>query len=138
MRHTGDELLYPGRPAANSRADLALVDGDPAVRHALSFAFDTAGLRVAAFADAESALGACGREDWRCLIMDERLPGMPGLTLLTALRGQGFDAPAILITTNPTPDLCRRAQAAGVEIIEKPLLDDALAVRVRALTALQL
>lgn len=112
------------------RADLALIDDDPAVRHALTFAFETAGLRLAAFADAEAALAAAGRGDWLCLIIDQKLPGLSGLELLAALRREGCAAPAILITTNPPADVRRRAQAAGVEIVEKPLLDDELSLKV--------
>ena len=115
------------------RADLALVDDDPAVRHALTFAFDTAGLRVAAFADAEAALAAPGRREWGCLIIDQKLPGMSGLDLLAVLRREGFSAPSILITSNPTPELLRRARTAGVEIVEKPLLDDELSRKVLGL-----
>lgn len=118
------------------RADLALVDDDPAVRHALTFAFDIAGLRVAAFADAEAALAAPDSGDWHCLIIDQKLPGMSGLDLLGALRTRGFSAPSILITSNPGPELRRRAQAAGVDIVEKPLLDEELSRRVLRLIAL--
>lgn len=111
-------------------ADLALVDDDPAVRHALAFAFDTAGLRVASFADAESALAAPERGQWRCLIVDQKLPGMSGLDLLAALRREGLSAPAVLITSNPPLRLRLGASAAGVRIVEKPLLDDELARQV--------
>ena len=50
---------------------LAVVDDDPAVRHALSFAFETAGISVATFADPESVLAASRQHDWRCLIIDQ-------------------------------------------------------------------
>ncbi len=117
------------------RADLALVDDDPAVRQALAFAFDIAGLRVVAFPDAEAALAAPDSADWHCLIIDQHLPGMSGLDLLGALRNRGFEAPSILITSNPGPELRRRAHAAGVEIVEKPLLDEELSRRVLRLIA---
>lgn len=110
---------------------LALVDDDPAVRHALTFAFETAGITVAAFSDAESALAAQDRRDWRCLVLDQRLPGISGLDLLERLRAEGVKTPTILITTHPPRDVKTRAQAAGVEIIEKPLLDNELTRKVR-------
>jgi two-component system, LuxR family, response regulator FixJ len=112
---------------------LAVVDDDPAVRHALSFAFETAGISVATFADAESALAAPWRQNWRCLILDQKLPRMTGLDLLARLRAAGVVAPGILITTHPSRETRTRALAAGVEIIEKPLLDDQLARKVREL-----
>lgn len=112
---------------------LAVVDDDPAVRHALSFAFETAGIPVATFPDAEMALASPQRHQWRCLILDQKLPRMSGLDLLARLRAAGVAAPCILITTHPSYATRARASAAGVEIIEKPLLDDQLALKVREL-----
>lgn len=110
---------------------LALVDDDAAVRHALSFAFETAGISVATFSDGESALAASDQRTWRCLVLDERLPGVSGLSLLHQLRAGGVTAPCFLITSHPSQDTRRRASAAGIEIIEKPLLDNQLLTKVR-------
>lgn len=111
---------------------LVLVDDDPALLHALSFAFETEGYNVRAFADAESLLADAESHDGSlCLVLDQKLPGMSGLALLAALRARNVAAPAILITSNPTSALRREARAAGVEIVEKPLLDGILAGKVR-------
>lgn len=110
---------------------LVLVDDDPALLHALSFAFETDGYAVSAFADAESLLASEAPHGSLCLVLDQRLPGMSGLALLAALRAQNVAAPAILITSNPPPAVRRQADAAGVEIVEKPLLGNILAAKVR-------
>jgi hypothetical protein len=47
------------------------------------------------------------------------------------------ELPAILVTTNPRTALRNRAAAAGVPIIEKPLLTDALLTTVRKALARQ-
>ncbi len=112
---------------------LVLVDDDPAVRHALSFAFETNGIEVATFADAETALAAADQEAWQCLVLDQNLPGMNGLDLLERLRAAGIHAPTILITTHPSRATRARAFYAGVEIVEKPLLDNQLAQLVRGI-----
>jgi FixJ family two-component response regulator len=109
---------------------LALVDDDPAVRQSLTFAFETAGISVSAFSDAESALASPDRLAWRCMVLDQRLPGISGLELLDRLRAAGVRAPSILITTHPSYETRTRARAAGVEIVEKPLLDNQLSKRV--------
>jgi len=114
-----------------------LVDDDPALLHALSFAFETEGYAVSAFADAESLLASEAPQGSLCLVLDQRLPGMSGLALLAALRAQNVSAPAILITTNPPPAVRREASAAGVEIVEKPLLGNILAAKVREAIARQ-
>jgi two-component system response regulator FixJ len=113
---------------------LAIVDDDPAVRHALTFAFDAAGVGVVSFSDAESTLRATGAHAWRCLVLDQNLPGMSGLDLLDRLRARGVAAPAILITTNPSRETRARARRSGIEICEKPLLGDQLVERVRLLS----
>lgn len=109
---------------------LALVDDDTAVRGAVAFDLETAGFRVAAFADAESTLAARDSHLWRGLILDLRLPGMSGLDLLDRLRAQSVRAPALLITSNPTASTRARALVSGVLIVEKPLLNGSLIKRV--------
>ncbi|GAM98187.1 response regulator receiver protein [alpha proteobacterium U9-1i] len=85
-----------------------------------------------AFADAEALLAdPQSPHASLCFVLDQKLPGMSGLALLSALRARNVGAPAILITSNPTAILRREACAAGVEIVEKPLLDGVLATKVR-------
>jgi FixJ family two-component response regulator len=114
-----------------SRPAVILVDDDPAVTHAMHFSFDLEGLDVRSFRDGESLLAVDDLPDSGCLVLDHNLPGMDGLALLEHLRTAGVDLPAILITTNPQSALRNRAAAAGVPIIEKPLLTDALLTTVR-------
>ena len=111
---------------------LVLVDDDLALRQALTFAFETEGYAVRAFADAESLLAApAAPQGAACLVLDQRLPGMSGLALLTALRARNVATPAILMTSHPTPSLLREAQSAGAAVVEKPLLGSGLAGKVR-------
>jgi DNA-binding response OmpR family regulator len=105
---------------------ILLVDDDPALLGALSFAFETDGFSVAAYMDAESALARAPTTPVSCLVLDLNLPGMSGLALLEGLRAGGETAPAVLITTNPPATIRAKAQAAGAEIVEKPLLGDTL------------
>jgi two-component system, LuxR family, response regulator FixJ len=56
---------------------------------------------------------------------------MNGLDLITLLRARRFAAPAILITSHPSPSLRARAHKAGVPIVEKPLLGNALLDKIR-------
>ncbi len=125
-------LRVTGRPAnLPARPTVILVDDDPAVTHAVQFSFDLEGLEVRGYRDGESLLASREMPDHGCLVLDQNLPGMDGLTLLEGLRALGVQLPAILITTNPRAVLRDRAAAAGVPIIEKPLLTDALLTTVR-------
>jgi two-component system, LuxR family, response regulator FixJ len=126
------QTMRPSLIKAQQNVALVLVDDDLALLHALGFAFETEGYDVRAFADAESLLAdADAQHGSVCLVLDQRLPGMSGLALLAALRAQNVAAPAILITSNPSPAVRREARAAGAEIVEKPLLDGILAQKVR-------
>jgi len=108
-----------------------LVDDDPAVAHAVQFSFDLEGIEVRSFSDAESLLASGDLPQDGCLVLDYHLPGADGLELLARLRARGVRMPAVLITTNPRAHLSTRAASAGVPIIEKPLLTDALLSAVR-------
>lgn len=111
------------------RPTLLIVDDDPAVLRSLAFVADTRGFNVECCTTARHALSvatARGERLFACMIIDQKLPDRPGIELLTILRDQGVRAPAILITTAPSPILKRRAARVGAPIVEKPLLDDAL------------
>ena len=108
-----------------------LVDDDPAVTRAIEFAFGLEGLNVSTYADAAQVLESPRLADAGCLVLDYQLPDMDGLHLLARLREGGVTAPAILITTNPNRALRQQAAQAGTQIIEKPLLSDALLNSVR-------
>jgi FixJ family two-component response regulator len=111
---------------------IVLVEDDAAVRVALEFAFDLEGFRVSTCMSGEEALRLDLPQEDACLVLDERLPGISGLETLARLRAQGVRLPAVLITTHPGPRFRAAAAEAGVPILEKPLMDDALVASVRA------
>lgn len=119
-------------PCEPRRPQVIVVDDDPAVTHALEFAFGLEGFDVRSHRDAESLLRDGVGPGVGCLVLDYALPGMNGLELLERLRAAGVGLPAILITTNPRAALRQRAAAAGAPIVEKPLLSDALLEAVRS------
>jgi FixJ family two-component response regulator len=106
-----------------------VVDDDPWLLDALRLTFETDGFDVSTFASGEDLLAADASVG-RCFVLDLRLPGLDGLDLLARLRLLGVKAPAILITT-PTSGVSARAAAAGVTLVEKPLLSRHLLTQVR-------
>jgi FixJ family two-component response regulator len=110
----------------NDRRLVVLVDDDLALLGALSFALQAEDYLVKAHSDGESLLA--GAVPAGCLVIDQRLGGgMSGLDLVSEIRANGGANPAILMTTNPEPHVRRRAAAAGIPIVEKPLLGPTLA-----------
>lgn len=108
-----------------------VIDDDPAVRGSLKFSLEIEGFDVRTYANADELLRADDLPSRGCLIVDYYLPGVNGLDLLRELSDRHVSLPAILITTQPTAHVRRRAHSAGVAIIEKPLLNNALSEAVR-------
>jgi FixJ family two-component response regulator len=119
----------PGLPAY--RSVVIVVDDDPAVRNSLKFSLEIEGFIVLLYASGFELLDEHANRDCNCLVVDQRMPGIAGLDLISRLREQHVAAPAILITSHPNAELARRAASANVPIVEKPLLGNALVERIR-------
>src|SRR5262245_23791098 len=114
---------------------IAIVDDDPAVRNSLKFALEVEGFGVRAYPGAQAMLDDARLGDFSCIVIDQNMPNMTGLELVTRLRDRSVFAPVILITSQPSSVLRLRAQDAGVPIVEKPLLGNALVDEIRFVTA---
>ena len=110
---------------------IVVVDDDAAVRGSLKFALEIEGFAVRTYPKGDDLLGDAHRADCACFIIDHKLPGMNGLDVVAELRKARIAAPVILITSHPTRVVQQRAALAGVPIVEKPLLGNALIDRVR-------
>jgi FixJ family two-component response regulator len=110
---------------------VVVVDDDAAVRGSLKFALEIEGFAVRTYPKWDDLLADVRLADCACFIIDQKLPGMNGLDVVAALRKERIAAPVILITSHPTSVLQQRAAQAGVPIVEKPLLGNALIDRVR-------
>lgn len=104
-----------------------LIDDDEAVRSALSLLISTVGLRVQAWAEPQAFMAGFDRHSIGAIVLDVRMPGVSGLTVLQQLIAQGVDQPVIMLTGHGTVEMCRRAFKSGAaEFLEKPVNDDAL------------
>ena len=110
---------------------IVVIDDNTAVRDSLKFTLAVEGFAVRVYANAEQFLAETQLPDFDCAIVDQNMPGMNGLELITALRERRITTPAILITSHPNALLRERAGAAGVTIVEKPFLSSALLDGVR-------
>lgn len=105
---------------------VVIVDDDPAVRGSLTFSLELDGFDVEAFESGEALLLRQLPPRPTCLVLDQKLPGISGLEALRQLRAREVASPAILITSHPHRSVVEAAAEAGVPIVEKPLLGDAL------------
>jgi FixJ family two-component response regulator len=112
--------------------NILIVDDDPALRASLEFILGVEGYNVRAYGNGRELLDDCDLPEHGCLVIDQRLPDIDGLKVIATLRARAVQLPAILITTNPTRALQRRAEQADVTIVEKPLITGTLFQRIGA------
>jgi len=105
---------------------ILVVDDDVAVRSSLKFTLEVEGFEVRAYSNAGDLLddGSLGTAD--CLVTDYQMPAMNGLELVARLRDRHMQIPAILVTSFPNENVRNCAAAAGVSIVEKPVLGSRL------------
>ena len=104
-----------------------LIDDDEAVRSSLALLIGTVGLRVQPWADPLAFVEGFDRQTIGAIVLDVRMPGVSGLTVLDTLIGQGVDQPIIMLTGHGTVEMCRRAFKSGAaEFLEKPVNDEQL------------
>ena len=104
-------------PLTSARQPLSplvhLIDDDEAVRASLALLIGTVGLRVQTWADPQAFITGFDRQGIGVIVLDVRMPGISGLTVLETLVAQG----------------CRCAgafKAGAAEFLEKPVNDEAL------------
>jgi FixJ family two-component response regulator len=129
-------MIMNASPSDAAAPTVLVVDDDPDVLGSLRFSLEVEGYRVRTYADGAAILSDPLLPDSGCLVVDFHIPGNDGLAVIDSLRARRVAMPAILITSAPPAAVVRRAAAAGVPIVEKPLLGSTLSDGIRkALTA---
>jgi len=95
---------------------ILIADDDPVSRSFLRAAIERCGCAVLAVADARAALQALRSIAPDLLLIDRRMPGMDGVALLSAMRAQGIDAPAIATSAELDTQLIAELRAAGFAV----------------------
>ena len=104
-----------------------LIDDDAAVRDSLALLIGTVGLRVQPWASPQDFMAQFDRAGIGAIVLDVRMPGISGLTVLEKLVAEGVDQPAIMLTGHGTVEMRRRAFKSGAaEFLEKPVDDQKL------------
>ena len=114
---------------------ICVIDDDSSIRWVLDKALGNAGLQVAQFDSADSALRAIGKQEPAVIVTDIRMPGMDGLALLKHIHGRYPDLPVIIMTAHSDLDSAVAAYKGGAfEYLPKPFdVDEAVALVTRAL-----
>lgn len=106
-----------------------LIDDEPAIRASLSALLSTVGWQTNTYDSAQTFQQEAGALSLLagCMLLDIRMPGKTGLTLLDEWKQQGLAIPVIIMTGHGNIDLCRRAFKNGAfEFLTKPIDADLL------------
>lgn len=111
---------------------ILIVDDEPIVRESLRDWLQDAGYKVMTAETGEQALDMIAKQDFCVLILDIRLPGRTGITVLKEVKEKKPDTKAIIITAYPTSDLTAEALKLGaMDCLVKPIVPDDLERLVR-------
>jgi len=110
----------PSTSTASGR--VLIVDNEAAMLGSLDTLISGWGFEARVAADTGQALDALNGFEPQLLVVDYHLDnGRTGLELLDALRCQGCQAPAVLISADHAADVRRAARQAGCEFLHKPI-----------------
>lgn len=104
-----------------------VVDDDEAVRDSLLVLLGNRGWATMAFESADAFLQAF-RPEWKgCILLDIRMPGTDGMTLLRQLKDQGCTLPIIMMTGHgDVPTAVRAMRTGAFDFLEKPFTQDVI------------
>lgn len=97
--------MPPTHPQPATRGTILIVDDDEAAVEILREPLERiAGYRVEDYACADAVMDRAKDNGLEALIIDIRLPGMSGITLIRLLRERGVGTPCLLISSQVTED----------------------------------
>lgn len=92
-----------------------IVDDSASIRQMVEFTLKEAGYTVTAAKDGEEAFGLCQRASYNCVLTDQNMPRMDGITLIKSLRKlpQYARTPILVLTTEAGDAMKAQGRAAG-------------------------
>ena len=104
-----------------------IVDDEPIVRESIRDWLKDAGYQVATAESGEEALEMIERQDFSVVVLDIRLPGQTGITVLKEVKAQRPWIKSIIITAYPSAETTAEAKKLGaIDYLIKPLVPDDL------------
>jgi DNA-binding NtrC family response regulator len=120
----------PTEHAAARRLSILVVDDEESVRHFVARGLRRLGYDVETAADGASALAAIARRRFDVTVLDVRMPGTDGLTILGRLRSLDPEATVVMMTAHGTVASAVDAMKLGAaDFVPKPFELDELRLR---------
>jgi len=111
-----------------------IVDDDANFTRGLARLIGAAGWQAQSFASAADFLARARLEEAKpgCVVLDVRMPGMPGPELYRAMLDRKMDIPVIFLTGHgDVPTSVDAMKLGAVDFLEKPVLGDRLVAAIR-------
>jgi len=109
------------------KRSVLIVDDEPIVRESIRDWLVDAGYQVATAENGEKALEMIEKEDFGIMIVDVRLPGKTGITVLKEVKALKPQIKSIVITAYSSTELAAEAMKLGaVDYLIKPVAPDEL------------
>lgn len=106
---------------------ILVVDDEPIVRESIRDWLKDAGYTVATAETGEEALEMIKKQDFGVLVLDIRLPGRTGMSVLREVKAVKPEIKSIIITAYPTSELAAEAKELGaIDYLIKPIAPDDL------------
>ena len=122
----------------NAPLKILSVDDEPSITQSMRFIFERPLYELASAQDGETALArmADAADPFDVIITDSSMPGVSGIELVRALRGQNFPGKIMVLSAHLTSETRASYEALQVDaLIEKPFNVKALRSRVDHLAA---
>lgn len=128
-------LPEDGEPTADKFAErVYIVDDDSMVRRALYFSLTSSGYSVRPFMSGKDLLDEIDLLEPGCVLLDLRMPGTDGISVLKGLADRVRRFPVVMITGHGEVEVAVEAMKLGaVDFLEKPFTDAALLGALRPL-----
>jgi len=104
-----------------------VVDDEAIVRESIRDWLDNAGYKVATAESGEQALEMIGQQDFSVMVLDIRLPGQTGITVLKEVKARRPWIKSIIVTAYPAEETTTEARRLGaIDYLVKPVVPDDL------------
>ncbi len=111
---------------------ILIVDDEPIVRESIRDWLMDAGYQVATAESGEEALKMMEQQDFSLVVLDVRLPGKTGISVLKEIKAVKPLVKSIIITAYPSVELAIEAMKLGaVDYLIKPVAPDDLEKLIR-------
>jgi heterodisulfide reductase subunit A len=115
-----------------SEKTILVVDDEPIVRESIRDWLKEAGYNVMTAETGEEAIKLLEKHDISILVIDVRLPGRTGISVLKDVKARKPQIKSIVITAYPSEELSEEAKKQGaVDYLVKPINPDDLEVLIR-------